>query len=570
MKRRITGSEAFVEALRIEGVDIVFGLVGSAFMDPLDIFPKAGIRFLQVRHEQSAGLMAEGYSRASGKVGVCIGQNGPGITNLVTGVASAHLNHTPIVVITPGVTSPTADTKAFQEIDQLKLLSPVVNFQIRVNRPDRIGEAIRSAFRAAIATRGPAQVDIPRDFFYGEWEDVELKPEQYRTDGRYGGAPTDAIQQAADVLAAARKPMILVGLGGVDALASDAIGQLAESLSAPVGCIFLHNDAFPADHRFAVGPIGYQGSKAAMKLLSDADVVLALGTRLNSFGTTPQYGLDFFPKEAKLIHNSINPLELGAQKPLTVGLVGDCRAVALQLVDAMKTRSPSANKNEQLRRIEEEKASWSAELKEMSASAQKPIIPRRALWELAKAIPKNAIVVPDIGNIAGTASAYFGFSNARQWLAPGSLGGIGVAYPTALGAKLARPDVPVISIGGDGAWSMTLQEAMTAKTENIALVSVLLNNNQYGAEKRNQHDFFEERFFSTDLDNPNFAKIAADMGVQAMRIEDPNEIGAALERAIASNQPYVLEVMVDRVLVEPYRRDALKLPARVLPRYVPA
>lgn len=567
MKRAITGSEAFVEALRLEGVDIVFGLVGSAFMDPLDIFPKAGIRFLQVRHEQSAGLMAEGYSRASGRVGVCIGQNGPGVTNLVTGVASAHLNHTPIVVITPGVTSPTADTNGFQEIDQMKLLAPVVNYQIRVNRADRIGEAMRSAFRAAIATHGPAQVDIPRDYFYGKWDEEVLEPAQYRTDGCRGGAPLPQVAKAAEMLLSAERPMFLVGLGGVNSDAGSAIAKLAERFSAPVGCIFLHNDAFPGSHPLAVGPIGYQGSLAAMRLLAEADVVLALGTRLNSFGTTPQYGLDFFPRNGKLIHNSINPLELGAQRAFSAALLGDCRAVIEQLLQATDGHDVAVNKTQQLRKIAEEKTKWAKQLTEMSSENMTPIAPRRALFEVARAIPRNAIVVPDIGNVAGTASAYFSFDQPRHWLAPGSLGGIGVGYPTALGAKLARPDLPVISIGGDGAWSMTLQEVMTAKTEKINLVSVLLNNNQYGAEKRNQYDFFNERIFCTDLDNPDFSVVATAMGVHSQRIHDAKDIGPALREAFAMDRPAVIEVMIDKVLAEPYRRDALRHPERVLPAY---
>lgn len=567
MKRTISGSEAFVEALQLEGVDLMFGIVGSAFMDPLDIFPKAGIRFLQVRHEQNAALMAEGYARASGRIGVCIGQNGPGVTNLVTGVASAQLNHTPLVVFTPGVTSASADTNGFQEIDQIKLFAPIVKHQIRVNRPDRISQAIRGAFRAALALRGPAQVDIPRDYFYGTWEEAELLPEQYRTSGRFGGAPKEEIERAAQLLASAKRPFIVVGLGAVDSEAATAIAALAERFNAPVGCVFLHNDAFPGSHPLSVGPIGYQGSGAAMRLMKDADVVLALGTRLNSFGTTPQYGLDFFPHDAKLIHNSINPLELGAQKPIAVGLVGDCKAVTEQLLDATADKSMSVDLKKQAQLIETTKNAWAEELTEMSMIDSDPISPRRALLEISRNIPKDTIVVPDIGNVAGTASAYFSFDTPRRWIGPGSLGGIGVGFSTALGAKLGQPDLPVLSIIGDGSWSMTLQEVMTAKTEKINLVTVLLNNGQYGAEKRNQYDFFEERFFSTNLDNPDFSQIVEDMGVHAKRITRVEDIAPALEEAFNLDQPVVIEIIIDKVLQEPYRRDALRVPQRSLEKY---
>ena len=557
-----------VEALRLEGVDTIFGLVGSAFMDPLDIFARADIRFIQVRHEQSAALMAEGYGRAAGRPGVCVGQNGPGVTNLTTGVASAFSNHTPMVVLTPTVTSQTQGTRAFQEVDQIRLFEPITTWQTRVNRPDRIGEAVRSAFRAAIATRGPAQIDIPRDYYYGTFEEDEIPPKAYRTDGRYGGAPEAAVTAAAEVLLAAEKPVFLVGMGGVDADAHEVIGRLAEHFAAPVACCFMHNDSFPESHRLHVGPIGYQGSMAAMRLLSEADVVLALGTRLNRFGTVPQYDFDYFPNTAKLIHNSINPLEIGAAFPIEVGLVGDCGEVAAQLLREVKDKTPKIDRKARLRAIQEEKKVWATKLEEMSIVDQTPIHPRRTLWEIKQTTPKDALVVADVGNISGTANAYFHFDQTRRWLGAGSLGGIGVGYPTSLGAKLARPDLPVLALVGDGAWSMTLQEVMTAVTEKINVVAVLLNNGEYGAEKRNQYDFFNERFFWTDLDNPDFAPIATDMGALSMRIEDAAELGPALEKAFAAERPVVIDVAVDpKVLSEPYRRDALQLPERILARY---
>lgn len=568
MAHKISGSEALVEALRLEGVDTIFGLVGSAFMDPLDLFPKAGIRFIQVRHEQSAALMAEGYARATGRPGVCIGQNGPGVTNLVTGIASAYLNHSPVVVLTPAVTSPTMGTRTFQEIDQMKLFQPVVNYQIQVNRPERMSESIRSAFRAAIATRGPAQVDIPRDLYYGTWEEEELEPARYRTDGRYGGAPEEAIARAAEVLLNSERPFLLAGLGAIDSDAGAAIAELAERLGAPVGCVYSHNDAFPASHRLAVGPIGYQGSLAAMKLISEADVLVALGTRLNSFGTNPQYDFDYFPRKAKLIHNSINPLEIGALRPIEVGLIGDCKAVVEQLLRATQGRQPKANRELRLKQIADAKKEWADKLRDMSLGGDRPMYARRALWEIAHALPKDAVVVSDIGNIAGTANSYFGFDAPKRWFAPGSLGGIGVSYPTALGVKLAYPDLPVVTLVGDGAWGMTMQEVMTAVTEKINVVALLLNNSQYGAEKRNQYDFFNERFFWTDLDNPDFAAIARTMGAVAMRVEKPEQIGPAVQEALQAKRPVVVDVLIDpKVLTEPYRRDALRMPNRVMQKY---
>lgn len=570
MARRITGSEAFVEALRLEGVKYISGIVGSAFMDPLDLFPAAGIRFIQVRHEQSAALMAEGFARATGMPGVCIGQNGPGITNLVTGVASAALNHTPLVVITPAVLSTAIGTKAFQEVDQMRMLAPLVTWQTQVNRPERMADAIRGAFRAAIATRGPVQVDIPRDAWYGEWQEEERSPETYRTDGRFGGAPVTQVRQAAELLAGARRPFIIAGLGAVDADAGADIAKLAELLGAPMGTVYMHNDAVPGGHPLAVGPVGYQGSEAAMKLMARADVVIALGTRLNSFGTTPQYGIDFFPKAAKLIHNSINPLEIGALRPIAVGLVGDCAEVTRQLLSELEGRAISCDRDAARRDVQLEKEMWARKHQEMSTLEQEVIHPRRALWEVAHATPANACIVADVGNVSGSANSYFpAFDSPRRFFGAGSLGGIGVALPTALGISLARPSAPVLCLVGDGAWSMCLQEVMTAVSEKLNFVSVIFNNSQYGAEKRNQFDFFNERYFFTNLENPNFADVARDMGAFAVRVTRAEDIGPAMREALSAGRPAVVEIVVDsKALTEPYRRDALKMPVRAMERYM--
>jgi len=567
-RRRMTGSEAFTEALRLEGVEVIYGIVGSAFMDPLDIFNRAGIRFVQVRHEQSAALMAEGYGRARGVPGVCIGQNGPGVTNLVTGLASAKLNHTPVVVITPAVPSTLMGTGAFQEIDQMDMLRSVTVHQVKVERGDRIGEAVRTAFRAAWALGGPAQVDIPRDFFYEEWDEPELQPSQYRTDGRRGGAPASEIDKAASLLSEAKNPVILAGLGVVRSGATKKVEELAELLGAPVATIFMHNDAFPMDHPLGLGPIGYQGSKAAMNVVAKADTILALGTRLNSFGLNTQYEIDFFPEDAKLIQNSHDPMELGAQKPIALGLLGDTAEVTTQLVEALGGAAISRNKEAVKAEVAREKEAWTKELEEMSAIDSEVMHPRRAVYEIAKALPRDATTVLDIGNVCGTAAAYLRPEKPGQYLGAGSLGGIGVSYPTAIGAKMAREEDPVCVIIGDGAWSMTLQEVMTAVTQKVNIVAILMNNNVYGAERRNQYDFFDERYFWTELENPSFADIARDMGAVAKRITRPEEIAPALAEAFASEAPVVLEVMIDgKVLSEPYRRDALRRPKRHLPLY---
>lgn len=565
----ITGSEAFVEALRRENVKYISGIVGSAFMDPLDLFPEAGIRFIQVRHEQSAALIAEGYARATGEPGVCIGQNGPGVTNLVTGIASAQLNHTPVIAITPAVLSMGINTKAFQEIDQMRMLDPLVVWQMQVNRPERMSEAIRGAFRAALALRGPAQVDIPRDSYYGQWEEPALDPQQYRTSGTLGGASQDDVSRAVDAILKAKKISILAGLGSVESNAGEDIDALAEMLSAPVACVWQHNDAIINSRPLSVGSVGYQGSEAAMKLVADSDVIIALGTRLNAFGTTPQYGIDFFPKTAKLIQNSINPLDLGALRPIYAGLVGDCKAVTRQLIEALRGKKVATDSVSRRAQIAREKSEWELKLKTMSVMDGEKIQPRRAMWEVSRAIEGDVAVVADVGNISGSAGAYFSnFDKSRRWFGGGSLGGIGVGYPTALGVKLGRPDLPVVSLIGDGAWSMSLQEVMTAVREKLNVCAVIFNNQVYGAERRNQYDFFGQRYFFTDLVNPSFAEIAKNMGAHAVSVTRAQDIADAVKSCMAMDRPTVVEVHVDPgVLNEPYRRDALKMPMRVTEKY---
>jgi sulfoacetaldehyde acetyltransferase len=291
-KQRMTPSEAFVETLVANGVRDVFGIVGSAYMDAHDLFPLAGIRFISVAHEQNAAHMADGYARATGRHGVCIGQNGPGVTNFVTAIAAAYWAHSPVVAITPEAGSLTAGLGGFQETEQLPIFSKITRWQAQVNSPQRIAELTGRAFHYALHERGPTQVNIPRDHFYGEIETVIPRPFAVNR----GAGDRHAIATAARLLADASFPVIIAGGGVAIAEGVGELQRLAEHLSAAVVNSYLHNDTFPASHELAAGPLGYQGSQAAMKLLARADVVLALGTRLGPFGTLPQYGLDYWPQ----------------------------------------------------------------------------------------------------------------------------------------------------------------------------------------------------------------------------------------------------------------------------------
>ena len=568
----MTLSEAMVETLRAEGVTVTPGIVGSAFMDALDLFPDAGIRFLPVRHEQTCGHMADAYARVTGRPGVCIGQNGPGVTNMVTSIAAAYMAHSPVIIITPSAGTAAVGLDGFQEVDQMSIFRSITRGQVQVARPDRMAEAFRTAFRIAMAERGPVQVDIPRDFFYGEADVEILEPERYRVSAR-GAGDERLLDRAAEVIAAAQNPVVISGMGVIDAGAIDDVRRLAELLGAPVATSYLHNDAFPADHELAVGPIGYQGSKAAMNLLSEADTVIALGTRLSIFGTLPQYGIDYFPKTAKIVQVDINYRQLGRVWPIEVGVIGDAKAATQAILRRLEARDgsrPAAE--ERLPRIREVKEAWNRELQDKSSSDSTPISPQRGLRELAQALPEDAIVTTDIGNICSAANAHLRFTQPRKFVAALSFGNCGFAYPAALGAKVASPGSPAVAIVGDGAWGMSLHEVMTAVEEDLPVIAVVFNNQQWGAEKRNQVDFYEDRYVGVDIGRElggfQFAEIAKAMGAEGVRIEDPADLGEAFSSSFRSEAPTVLEVMVDpEELAEPFRRDALNLPVRHLERY---
>jgi sulfoacetaldehyde acetyltransferase len=561
----MTASEAFVETLVAHGVRDVFGIVGSAYMDAHDLFPLAGIRFISVAHEQNAAHMADGYARATGRHGVCIGQNGPGITNFVTAIAAAYWAHSPVVAITPEAGSLTAGLGGFQETDQLPIFSKITKWQTHVNSPSRIAELTGRAFHYAMHERGPTQVNIPRDYFYGEIETTIPQPFNV---GR-GPGDSDAISQAARLLAGARFPVIVAGGGVAAAGAVEDVITLANCLTAPVVNSYLHNDSFPASHELAAGPLGYQGSKAAMNLIARADVVLALGTRLGPFGTLPQYGLDYWPKDAKIIQVDADLRVLGLVKPVTLGIHGDAAATAAALGEELRRWHGCRPLDAQrLAVVRAEKEAWAAELAGLAGANQAGRIdPRRALTALAKARPKNAMVATDIGNVCSVSNSYLQFDEPNSFFAAMSFGNCGYAYPTAIGAKVGRPERPSIAYVGDGAWGMSLAEVMTCVRENIPAVAVVFNNGQWGAEKRNQIDYFDNRFLGTNLVNPNFADVAKAMGANGISVDSEDQVGDALREAIESQQPTVINLYLTETLGDPFRRDAFKPPRRLLAKY---
>jgi sulfoacetaldehyde acetyltransferase len=575
---RMTASEAFVETLVAQGVKDVFGIVGSAYMDALDLFPTAGIRFIPTVHEQGAGHMADGYSRASGRHGVCIAQNGPGITNFVTAVAAAYWAHSPVVVITPETGSNTMGLGGFQETDQLPIFSRITKFQAHVGKHPRVAELLARCFDMAMSERGPAQFNIPRDNFYGEADYEIAKPRQVAR----GPGAEDSLENAAELLARARFPVIVSGGGVIFSDGVDECVRLAEQLDAPVVNSYLHNDSFPADHRLWAGPLGYQGSKAAMKLIAEADVVVALGTRLGPFGTLPQHGLDYWPRQAKIIQIDSDHRMLGLVRQIAVGIVGDAKeaAKALQYKLANRKLAAAGNRSERLKRIEAEKAAWEDELAGWTqetdpwslkmAAESRYMHPREMLRALERALPSDVMVSTDIGNICSVANSYLRFNRPNSMFAAMSFGNCGYALPCLIGAKVAAPERPAVAYVGDGAFGMSFGEILTCVRESIPVTAVVFHNKQWGAEKKNQVDFYDQRFVGVNLTNPSFAAIAKAMGAEAIVVETVDDVGAALDKACETQKhgkTTVIEALCTMELGDPFRRDALKKPLRLLDKY---
>ncbi|TVT68354.1 MAG: sulfoacetaldehyde acetyltransferase [Denitromonas halophila] len=585
---KMTPSEAFVETMVSNGVTDMFGIMGSAFMDAMDIFAPAGIRLVPVVHEQGAAHMADGYARVSGRHGVVIGQNGPGISNCVTAIAAAYWAHTPVVMITPETGTGTMGLGGFQECNQLPMFQEFTKYQGHVTHPARMAEYTGRCFDRAMSEMGPTQLNIPRDYFYGEITCEIPKPS--RLDRGPGGE--QSLNDAAALLATAKFPVIISGGGVVMSGAVEECKALAERLGAPVVNSYLHNDSFPASHPLWCGPLGYQGSKAAMKLMAQADVVIALGSRLGPFGTLPQHGMDYWPKQAKIIQIDADNKMLGLVKKISVGICGDAKASAIALSTRLagKDLVCDANRAERAAIIANEKAAWEKELdewthekdafsldmieenaKEKTFQGGDYLHPRQVLRELEKAMPPRAMVSTDIGNINSVANSYLRFEEPRSFFAAMSFGNCGYAFPTIIGAKAAAPDRPAISYAGDGAWGMSLMETMTCVRHNIPVTAVVFHNRQWGAEKKNQVDFYNRRFVAGELDNTSFAEIARAMGAEGITVDKIEDVGPALKKAIDAQmnegKTTIIEIMCTRELGDPFRRDALSKPVRFLDKY---
>ncbi len=577
---KMTTEEAFVKVLQLHGIEHAFGIIGSAFMPISDIFPKAGITFWDCAHEGSGGMMADGFTRASGRMCMMIAQNGPGITNFVTAVKTAYWNHTPLLLVTPQAANKTIGMGGFQEVEQMALFKDMVCYQEEVRDPSRVAEVLNRCILQARRQSAPAQINMPRDY-WTQVIDIAL-PAVVEFERPSGG--DEAMAQAAALLSQARFPVILNGAGVVLGGAIPASMALAERLDAPVCVGYQHNDAFPGSHRLFAGPLGYNGSKAAMELIAGADVVLALGTRLNPFSTLPGYGLEYWPKAAKIIQVDINPNRIGLTKPVSVGIVGDAKKVAEGILAQLSDSAGDAGRAERRALIAQKKSAWAQALSSMDheeddpgttwnqrARAAKPewMSPRMAWRAIQSALPREAIISSDIGNNCAIGNAYPSFEAGRKYLAPGLFGPCGYGLPSVVGAKIACPDTPVVGFSGDGAFGIAVTE-LTAigRPEWPAVTQVVFRNYQWGAEKRNSTLWYDDNFVGTELDEGvSYAAIARACGLQGVVARTMDELTSALRQAVVDQMQHgkttLIEAMINQELGEPFRRDAMKKPVEV-------
>jgi len=577
---KMTTEEAFVKVLQIHGIEHAFGIIGSAMMPISDLFPLAGIKFWDAAHECNAGMMSDGYTRASGKMSMMIAQNGPGITNFVTPVKTAYWNHTPLLLVTPQAANKTIGQGGFQEVEQMALFKDMVAYQEEVRDPSRIAEVLNRVIMQAKRASAPAQINVPRDY-WTQIVDIEL-PAVVEFELPCGGE--EAIKKAAALLSDAKRPVILNGAGVVIGGAIPESMKLAERLDAPVCCGYQHNDAFPGSHPLFAGPLGYNGSKAGMELISQADVVLALGTRLNPFSTLPGYGIDYWPKNASIIQVDINADRIGLTKPVTIGIVGDAKKVAASLLEKLSVNAGDQGRQERRTVISKTKSAWAQELTSMDHEDDDPgttwnerardrepekMSPRMAWRSIQSALPTDAIISSDIGNNCAIGNAYPTFEVGRKYLAPGLFGPCGYGFPSICGAKIACPDVPVVGFAGDGAFGISMNEMVSCGREDWpGITMVIFRNYQWGAEKRNTTLWYDDNFVGTELDTRvSYAKIAVSCGLIGVQVDNMDSLRDALDKAIKAQmnegKTTFIEIILNQELGEPFRRDAMKKPVSV-------
>jgi acetolactate synthase-1/2/3 large subunit len=534
----INGARALVKTLEKLGVKVIFGIPGGAVVDICDALADSSIRIILTRHEQCAAHAADGYARASGQVGVCMATSGPGATNLVTGIATAYMDSSPVVAFTGQVPRRLIGRDAFQEADIIGITCPVTKHNFMVERASDIPLIVEKAFHIASSGRpGPVLVDIPKDVQI-ESADVDFEGGSKTTFRQTNYTPHPLqVKRAVELLAAAEKPMIIAGGGVIVSNASQELLAVAELLMAPVATTLMGKGAIPENHPLATGLLGMHGTVASNKLIQEADVVLAVGTRFSDRTTGK---MDEFCPDAKIIHIDIDAAEIGKNIEVDVPIVADAKKALqeiyklLQAKIAKKERTTLMAKIKEFKEQLEEKANCKSELK-----------PPRLMVEIRKLLPEDAIITTEVGQNQMWAAIYLKVYKPRTFISSGGLGTMGFGFPASLGAKVAHPEVPVVDIAGDGSFIMTEQDLATSVEENIPVTVVVLNNSVLGMVAQWQRLFYNRRYFAVNLGRvPDFVKLAEAYGAQGFRVQTLEEFSSAFKKAIRSEVTTVIDVPI--------------------------
>ena len=488
--------------------------------------------------------MADGLARVTDGPGVCLVTSGPGATNLMTGVATAYVAHSPVVVLVGGIALDHYQKDAFQEYDLLSMFRPVTKHAVLINKAERIPELLRGALRTAMSGRpGPVFVEIPRDVLGGKLPPVSaLAPERYRVTHPQA-PPAAAVREAVERLRRAERPLLLVGGGATRAGANQLVVELSERCGIPMITAYGRNDAVPSAHPLYLGPLGRAGAPEAAAACRRADLIVAVGSRLAQF--TSQFDDRYVRPDTAIIQIDIEGRDIGRYYPVAVGIQADARETVQALLSALDRDGAPEERAAWRREAEALRAQRLARLAAETNLGTKPMKPQRAYAELRRVLPPETIVALD----AGAAPAYgydrLLFARPRTFLTPLDLGGLGFAFPVALGAKLGRPDAPVIAVHGDGGFLMNAQEIETAVRHGIGVVTIVMNNNCWGSEKAYQKHFYESRFIGCDIGNPRYDQLARLFGAGGYYVEHPDQIGDAVKTALGAGAPAIIEIPID-------------------------
>ncbi|MEN4018227.1 MAG: acetolactate synthase large subunit [Methanobacterium sp.] len=533
------GGEALIKSLKDQGVDVVFGYPGGQVLPLYDMIYDSDLKHILVRHEQCAAHAADGYARASGKVGVCIATSGPGATNLVTGIATAYMDSSPIVAIAGQVPSWLIGNDAFQEVDTIGMTMPITKHNFQPLLAEEIPETVKSSFYIAGTGRpGPVVIDLTKDAQEHELEfeeNIKIDLPGYKPTLK--GHPLQ-IKKAVSLIQSAKKPVILAGGGVISSSSSEELSKLAEIIEAPVTTTLLGKGSFPEDHELALGMLGMHGRKPANFAVDDCDCLIAVGCRFSDRTTGK---IDEFAKNAKIIHIDIDPAEIGKNVDVDIPIVGDARIILSNLVKALSKSRVRAS------------GEWANHLKKFKMSTVPrtsfddiPLKPQQVIKEIMAAVDEDTIMTTDVGQNQMWMAHYFLSKKPRTFLSSGGLGTMGFGFPAAMGAKVAMPENDVVAVCGDGGFLMVSQDLATIKEYDIPVVVCVLDNRYLGMVAQWQNLFYEKRFSHTHLGEvPDFVKLAEAFGVNAERVERPGEMRETLQNAINSGEPTLIDVIID-------------------------